>query len=120
MYGKVESNILDALPRLQIDKELHVNDLNQWDQSASVSITGTTLAPNLYHSSSLLIAQLLGPYSSTPTSTLHQFLVSSPPVTILALNTFRNVTQTSTTGPRDENWLHREVRVLGSWFTNFD
>ena len=108
VYGKGESNILaDALSRLQQDKSLPVDDGHQW--------TSQTLLETSHISNSHLLLCV-----QRSTDQLHHLLVQDSHTLLINLQTFRNLAQTQTTGPRNENWLNRQVQVLGSWFTKFD
>jgi hypothetical protein len=93
VYGKGQSNVVaDALSRLQTDPSIPVDQYHEYSPEAAVQQPQAALTT-----------------------------VADPvtiPAAILQLVTFRNPAQTKTSGPRDEQWLHRQVQVLGSWFNN--
>ena len=95
VYGKGSQNIVaDALSRLETTTALPYDHCHEWIRNEDT--------PNYVQQSYIVI-----PRRAKKTSD-----------SLLQLVTFRDVNQKKTSGPRDEGWLHRHVRVLGSWFNN--
>ena len=95
VYGKGQYNVVaDALSRLQSNSTIPVDQYHEYCPEADAQ-PPPTVTPVVSASSLVTI-----------TKAISQLL------------TFRNPAQTKTSGPRDEHWLHRQVRVLGSWFNN--
>ena len=107
-YGNGSDNVVaDALSRLQVDATLPVNDTNTWTPLPDYT-TKWVEATQLDNVQCFELADRPVRSSSHPLDTSM----------LVLLLTHRNAAQTKTSGPRDEGWLHRRVKVLGSWFNN--
>ena len=100
VYGKGDNNVIaDALSRLARDETIPVDA-----QHECINVSPVSEALSDTDASHSRSPQAVPPVMKE--------------VLPLSLLTFRNLQQTKTSGPRHENWLHRQVQVLGSWFTN--